>query len=509
MKWRAVPVVLTLLAGACGQQVSPPPSEPNDGGTTPPGPSPRPDGGVEDGGTSPDAGAPDAGSPPDGGSLALEEGETLPGGVSGTSSTQDATAFTRPLPGLSLERRTRFVAGEALFQLPWEPAPHPLTDRDGLGPLFHADSCLACHVAGGRGLPPVQGTLPLSSSLLIRLSLPGAGAHGEPVPLPAYGDQFQTRAITGVSAEGRIEVSYVERPGAYPDGQPYSLAEPSYQLTALAYGSLPDEVLRSPRMGQPLHGLGLLEAVPEAELLDAEDPEDLDGDGISGRANRVWSVEEGRTVLGRFGWKANQPTLRQQAAGALLGDMGLTSPVFPQESCTALQVACAEKPSGGTHEVTEIQLSALEFHARTLAVPARRDPDAPEVLQGKGHFQRVGCARCHRPQLTTGATAAVPELAGQRIWPYTDLLLHDMGEALADGRPDFLAQGREWRTPPLWGLGRTATVSGHTRLLHDGRARSVEEAILWHGGEAQAARDAFLNLTARERAALLAFLDSL
>ncbi|MET0403372.1 MAG: di-heme oxidoredictase family protein, partial [Cystobacter sp.] len=250
-------------------------------------------------------------------------------------------------------------------------------------------------------------------------------------------------------------------------------------------------------------------AVSEAHLLEWEDPDDRDGDGISGRANRVWSARRQRVELGRFGWKANQPDLEQQNAAALKGDLGITTPLFPTEACTPTQSACLAAPSGGAPELDESKLSALTTYTAALGVPARRGHDAPGVLQGKDVFHRVGCARCHRPSLETGAVEERPEFSHQRLWPYSDLLLHDMGEALADGAEDFLASGQEWRTPPLWGLGLTHTVSGHTRLLHDGRARTVLEAILWHGGEAASARDAVLRLSRNERDALLSFLDSL
>jgi CxxC motif-containing protein (DUF1111 family) len=249
--------------------------------------------------------------------------------------------------------------------------------------------------------------------------------------------------------------------------------------------------------------------VPEADLLARVDADDADGDGVSGRANQVWDVARGALALGRFGWKANQPSLAQQTAGAFLGDMGIASSLFPTENCPSVQPECLAAPSGGAPEIDDDKLAAVIFYGRTLAVPGRRDVEDPTVLRGKRRFHEAGCASCHVPKWTTGASDPLPELAGQVIWPYTDLLLHDLGEDLADGRPDFLADGREWRTPPLWGLGLLEAVSGHTLLLHDGRARGPAEAILWHGGEAEAAREAFRTMAAEDRAALLRFLESL
>ena len=248
---------------------------------------------------------------------------------------------------------------------------------------------------------------------------------------------------------------------------------------------------------------GLINAWPLA------DPDDADGDGISGRPNMVWDIRRSEVVLGRFGWKANEPTVEQQAAAAFLGDIGITSTLFPEENCPAAQDACAAAPNGGTPEIPDERLAQVEFYVQTLAVPAMRNVDDPRVRRGAELFVQTGCAACHRPRHVTGDDHPVEPLRNQTIFPFTDLLLHDMGEGLADGRPDGLATGREWRTPPLWGIGLVEVVNRHTMFLHDGRARSLEEAILWHGGEGQAARDQFMALTRDERDALLQFLRSL
>ncbi|WNG20487.1 di-heme oxidoredictase family protein [Cystobacter fuscus] len=449
--------------------------------------------------------APDDGPHPS--HAVVEAGEERPGGGATVRDTS-AQAFSRPAPSLSPSRLSAFGAGEALFEADWFAAPDSREDRDGLGPLFNSVSCEACHFQNGRGAPP-QGSEQPTVSLLLRLSVPGEGEHGGPRPEPTYGDQLQTRSISGVPTEGRTTLTWEESSGTFADGEPWTLRAPVYVLSRLAHGPLSPDVRLSPRVAQPLVGPGLLAAVPEESLLEWADPEDADGDGISGRPNRVWSVRRGRWELGRFGWKANQPDLEQQNAAAMRGDLGITSPLFPTEACTAAQATCLSASSGGAPELDEGKLAALTAYTAALAVPARRGHDQPQVLQGKDVFHRVGCARCHRPSLETGEVEGRPELSHQRVWPYSDLLLHDLGEALADGYDDFLATGNEWRTPPLWGLGLTRTVSGHTRLLHDGRARTVLEAILWHGGEAQAARDTVLRLSRAERDALLAFLDSL
>jgi CxxC motif-containing protein (DUF1111 family) len=272
----------------------------------------------------------------------------------------------------------------------------------------------------------------------------------------------------------------------------------------------------SPRVAPPMIGLGLLEAVAEDDILARADPDDANRDGISGRPNRVWSAEHGQVMLGRFGWKAGEPTLNQQSSHAMAGDVGVGNPIAPAAwgDCTPAQEPCRAAPNGNSAqydglEAPQVVMDQILFYARNLAVPARRSVDNPTVLRGKRLFYASGCIACHVPKLATRRDWEARALAGQLIWPYTDLLLHDMGPALADHRPEGVADGQEWRTPPLWGIGLTEGVNGHTYFLHDGRARNLTEAILWHGGEAQAARDAFAALSKGDRDAVLAFLDSL
>lgn len=438
---------------------------------------------------------------------APEPGEELPGGATTVHDTT-RNAFTLMARNLQGERRDAFFVGNALFNRNWVTAPASTQGLDGLGPTFNASSCAACHFKDGRGKPPAEpGEKPLS--LLFRLSIPGVDAVGGPLADPVYGGQLQPLSILGVPAEGRMELTYSTHEGQYADGTPWSLEEPHYTLAELAFGPVHPELRVSPRVAPVMIGLGLLEAIPDATLERLADPEDRDGDGISGRVNHVWDYHAAAVRVGRFGWKANQPTLLQQNTSAFLGDIGITSELFPSEDCPAVQTACREAPTGDSPQVDEKKLEQVTFYSRMLAVPARRDADVPEVLRGRKLFREVGCASCHVPRHETGTLADAPELSGQIIFPYTDLLLHDMGEALADDRPDFEATGTEWRTPPLWGIGLVKTVNRHTRFLHDGRARSLEEAILWHGGEGERALERFKSLSTPERADLLRFLESL
>jgi CxxC motif-containing protein (DUF1111 family) len=346
--------------------------------------------------------------------------------------------------------------------------------------------------------------------VVVRISQSGdGGPHGTPRPHPVYGDQIQTEALTGLPCEAAVTFDYDERTERFADGESYALRTPRIRLSQLGYGPLETGLQTSARVAPAIIGLGLLEAVPEADILAHVDERDLDRDGISGRANRVWDVGRNRFALGRFGWKAEQPSVRQQVAAAFQSDIGITSSLLPDENHTTAQPACAERPSGGTPEVSDAILEDVVRYSRTLAVPARRNLDDPRVQRGAELFVRARCSGCHRPSLRSGRVADLPELGGQTLHPYTDLLLHDMGEGLADHRPVFAADGREWRTAPLWGIGLVGKVNDHLFFLHDGRARGLQEAVLWHGGEAQAAQHAFVRMTRAERRDLVAFLESL
>lgn len=417
-------------------------------------------------------------------------------------------AFGQPAPGLERMDELFFFVGNSFFNQNWVTAPSSTTARDGLGPMFNSRSCAGCHFKDGRGRPPeFPGESP--TGFLVRLSIPGKNLYHGPLPEPTYGGQFQNQAIMGVPAEGNLQVEYQEIEGAFADGTPYNLRQPSYTFTDLAYGEMHPEVMLSPRVANQMIGLGLLEAVPEETLLALADPTDRDGDGISGRPNTVWDAYNNQIALGRFGWKANQPHLLQQVASAFNGDIGITTGLFMQDHCTETQTDCRTAPNGGEPEIADDDFLKVVLYASSLAVPARRNWDDDTVRHGQSIFARAKCDACHTPQLVTGVHPTIPALSHQTIFPYTDLLLHDMGERLADGRPDYQAMGSEWRTPPLWGIGLIETVNGHTTFLHDGRARNLMEAILWHGGEAEESKNHVLQLSPEEREALLEFLNSL
>lgn len=446
-----------------------------------------------------------------------EPGEARSGGQA-TVNRLDRQAYSLPSANLSMEQRVDFSVGNSFFRSPWVIAPSSTTARDGLGPLFNTNACQNCHIRDGRGHPPGPDALN-AVSMLVRLSI--APATGQEallerigvVPEPTYGTQLQDMAVPGVTPEGKVRVEYTPFEVRFSDGYSVQLRQPQLQISQLGYGPLHPHTLMSARVAPPMIGLGLLEAIPEAAILANARDQAAQGQGVHGRANRVWDDTLGATVLGRFGWKAGQPSLLQQNAHAFAGDMGLTNRIKPVDDCTAVQTACRAAPNGnepdGSLEVSDNILRLVQFYTRHLGVPARRDVAAPQVLAGKNLFYQAGCQTCHVAQYTTASDADDPALAGQTIRPYTDLLLHEMGPGLADGRPEFLASGSEWRTPPLWGIGLSETVSGHSQLLHDGRARNLLEAVLWHGGEAEPAKRHVLTFDAQQRQALLAFLNSL
>ena len=435
---------------------------------------------------------------------AAERWETLPGGTATNRKRFDRDAFSTPSATLSFAERGDFFIGNGLFRRAWIAAPASAGSVDGLGPLYNARSCQLCHLKDGRGHPPA-GPDDSAVSMLLRLAGPTGGGDA------VYGAQLQDLAAPGLRREGRLAVEYRETAVALGDGAALSLRTPRYHAAELEYGPLPPDTAISPRVAPPMIGLGLLEAIDKADILARADPDDADGDGVSGRANRVWSPALERVSLGRFGWKAGQATVADQAAAAMARDIGVSNPLAPAPwgDCTAAQPECVDAPHGGAIEAPEAVMALIVFYSRHLAVPARRDAGAPNVLRGKRLFYEAGCIACHTPKHATRRDRSMPGLSGQLIWPYTDLLLHDMGEGLADGFAEGRATGREWRTPPLWGIGLTETVNGHEYFLHDGRARGLAEAILWHGGEAEASRDAFRAMPAADRDALLAFLKSL
>ena len=443
-----------------------------------------------------------------------EDGEKWPGGktsvtVSGKSS------FSRASANMPANRRLDFSVGDTFFDSEWVPAPQPNSFRDGLGPLFNTRACETCHVLDGRGHAPADGELN-EAGMLVRISVPATTQKEKEqltrtgiIPHAVYGGQIQDFALEGVKHEAKVRVRYEYSTVRLSDGESVQIRKPVISLEDLNYGSLPDNLMMSPRIASPMIGLGLLEAISDSHVLANEDPDDRDGDGISGRGNRVWDIEQKKTVLGRFGWKAGQPNLKQQTAGAFSGDMGITSNLFPDDNCTDSQTSCKDATPEEHPDVSDSILDKVVFYSRNLAVPLRMDSKDPEVLLGKALFSKARCTGCHIPSFTTRNLKSHPEQASQKIWPYTDLLLHDMGEDLADNRPEFLASGREWRTAPLWGIGKTKMVNPKATFLHDGRARTIMEAILWHGGEAEDSKQTVIDMNKGQRKALVRFVNSL
>lgn len=426
-------------------------------------------------------------------------------------------AFAMPVPTLDDGERARFAIGNSFFRRNWVQAPASPRARDGLGPHFNARACAGCHVNDGRAGPPAwrQGWTPLPAGLVLRLSV-GAGPRGAPRPDPRYGEQLSPQAVPGVRPEAQPVMRWRAVHGRFFDGAPFTLQQPVYGVRALGYGPLDPQVRIGPRLAPQLAGVGLIEAVADADIESNAAAQQGRTDGIRGRVNRVWDEPSRQLRIGRFGWKANVATLAHQTAAAFRNDMGVTSGLFAEEACTHVQTDCRGMPSGSlgrSPEIDDETLGHVVFYQATLAPPARRAADPLRLEQGQRLFERARCAVCHRAAYVTGTTPfprlSSPALVGQPIRPYTDLLVHDMGPGLADGRADFQASGRQWRTPPLWGLGLLPAVNGHQALLHDGRARGVLEAVLWHDGEARVSRDQVLRMSGPDRAALVHFVESL
>ncbi|SIN83808.1 di-heme oxidoredictase family protein [Salinivibrio sp. ES.052] len=428
---------------------------------------------------------------------------------------EGANAFSQPAANLPMSERIDFSVGNSFFRNPWVSSPASTDARDGLGPLFNTNGCQNCHIKDGRGHPPSPGDTN-AVSMLVRLSVPAVSEaerqkliqYGN-LPEPNYGGQLQDFALPGAKPEGKVTITYSAVPVTFADGETVTLRQPHLTVTDLNYGPMAENIQMSARIAPPMIGLGLLESIPAEDIYALADPEDANGDGISGRPNQVWDVEKQRTAIGRFGWKAGLPTVNQQNAAAFNGDVGLTTSMFPHHNCMPSQSVCDEMPNGGDPEVSDNILGFVEFYARHLAVPARRNMQDPAVKKGQDIFIQAGCNACHVESFTTAKRPDLKALSEQRIHPYTDLLLHDMGEGLADHRGEFVANGREWRTPPLWGIGYTKEVNADAAYLHDGRARTLMEAILWHDGEAASAKQRVLAMPKAERDALIAFLRSL
>ena len=469
--------------------------------------------------------------------VSFDPQEVKQGGDTGIS-ISSAESYSKPSSNLTASRKGHFFIGNAFFRQPWVIAPASTDSRDGLGALFNVAACQSCHVKDGRGHAPMTSDDD-ADSLLIRLAMPATTDEQrqqlqnsliEKVVHPMYGGQLQDRGIQGVPAEARIAVQWTDKPVTFADGHIEKLRAPTFNLTKPGYGAFDDDLMVSPRVALPMIGLGLLEQIPdEAIKKQAVDNKNRTNGDISGKFNWVMDPQTGKAALGRFGWKAGQTKLITQNQSAFNEDMGLTSNIRPHESCMPTQTACMNATTGADEqgngkppvEVNDEVAKFVEFYTRNLAVPHRRDADDKLVLAGKKRFYDMGCQSCHTPRYQLPKTDDDHlEQHGQVIYPYTDLLLHDMGDDLADRtiagklpakdiQVEFLANSYEWRTPALWGIGLAQTVDPQATFLHDGRARTLMEAVLWHGGEAQKQQQKVLKLDKQGRTELNAFLQSL
>jgi len=453
-----------------------------------------------------------------------EERERFPGGATSHTKRINKDVFSQASANMSFERELSFKIGNGFFKRLWVSAPASTQAADGLGPVYNARSCQRCHLKDGRGHPP-EGDDDNAVSMFLRLSIPPqndidrqllASARSSVIPEPVYGTQLQDFSVAGIKAEGKMHIDYEEIPVVFRDGRKVSLRKPTYSIRKPAYGDPHPQLMISPRVAPQMIGLGLLQAIDEQDILALADPQDRNNDGISGKPNRVWSREHEKPALGRFGWKAGEVSINEQTQAAFAGDIGISVPLHPSGAgeCTDRQTDCLKAPDGNSPQYENLEanqeiIDLVVFYSSNLSVPVRRDHDDRDVLRGKRIFYETGCISCHNPKFATGKDSVNLEQSEQLIWPYTDMLLHDMGPGLADNRPEGQADGNEWRTAPLWGIGLTPVVNGHSQYLHDGRARNILEAILWHGGEAQQQRDAVLQMSQEETDLLIRFIESL
>lgn len=433
-----------------------------------------------------------------------ESEEILQGEMAGGATTvfiHGSKAFSLPAPNLSKENLTKHMAGDVAFEATFVSNPSPV--NGGLGPVFNNNSCVACHTTDGRAVFPSD--INALSGIFLKISIPGKDAHNAPLPVPGFGTQLQHQSIYGYAKEARLAVTFEEKAVVLADGTIVTLRKPVFSIVD-PYAPLPLNVLTSARIGMPVFGLGLLEAIPEISILANADETDKNNDSISGKPNYVWDPTQNKMALGRFGWKAGSASILLQSAGAYNEDMGLTNPLRPVESSYGQTNGDAASVDV---ELLQQSLDDVTFYCQTLGVPATRGTSDPIVIKGRKIFDKLNCNGCHTPSFTTGTNTSLSEVSNQKIYPYTDMLLHDMGEDLADNREEFDASGREWKTRPLWGIGLTEITSGHTNFLHDGRARNITEAILWHGGEAEPSKEGFRKLSKADRDDLLKFINAL
>jgi CxxC motif-containing protein (DUF1111 family) len=417
-------------------------------------------------------------------------------GGSFTISNRGQQSLQRPQPNLSAEQQLEWAVGKSFATQAWVSAPATTTARDGLGPLFNANSCTGCHVRNGQGQLPEHGP-----GLILRLENASS----------SYGEQLQDMAIPGVQPEGRIRWQTGSTHTAIAGGEPVQLHQRDYHIDSAP------QLATSARLAPALIGMGLIDNINDADIIANSDPDDRNGDGISGRVNLRENHNGTPPRLGRFGWKASQTDLHEQIALAFFQDMGITSSLHPPRQC--IDTGCKTSPITSSElEISDKLLGAVVDYIANLAVPAAAHDELSQ--QGEAIFARLGCSACHTPAFTIRLPSnnfssdeaqkyLNTEIAAETIYPYSDLLLHDMGDGLADQQPSDNTPANEWRTAPLWGLGIRTKNSHNTRLLHDGRAGSITEAILWHGGEADASKTSFSLLSHPEHTALLHFLKAL
>jgi CxxC motif-containing protein (DUF1111 family) len=468
--------------------------------------------------------------------------EHLAGGEATVPVTKTSAFSAKSFNMSNVDRKISFENGNHFFEQPWVQGSQSTESRDGVGPYFNSTACQSCHINDGRGHAAFvtpngvdRGDDFASMILKVSQSIVSLSEQSDieasyiaNVPDSVVGGQLQHRAVDGVANEAYLEVSYTEVIKTFDDGYTVTLRKPKWHLTS-KFSSFDEGVVFSARVAPPMIGLGLLALINEQDIYNQQDENDTDGDGISGKANQVWSLSEEGVALGRFGWKAGAPNLEEQTANAFFNDMGLTSKFHTVDDCSFGMADCLSAPNGTAtldpaepdpYEVVDSTLALVAFYSNHLGVPRRRDAYSDQVKRGKDIFFQAGCESCHTQSYVTGVDELQPELSNQTIFPYTDLLLHDMGAALADFdeannpvsgdvKVEFKASAREWRTPPLWGIGLTKEVDSDATFLHDGRAITIMEAVLWHGGEAEEAKALVLQLSDAERLDFLAFLNDL
>ncbi|RBQ28958.1 thiol oxidoreductase [Aliarcobacter vitoriensis] len=423
------------------------------------------------------------------------------------SNTKNSKLLLKPINDLNDEEYDKFMLGRSFFTVPWVKAPSITTARDGLGPLFNANSCISCHPNNGRGLLFSSENI-ASRAIVARLSITSDNSleHKEVlnkkgyIPEPVYGNQLAINSIFGVDFEGKVNIDFEEKEILFPDGEKQILLKPKYSLKELNYGDFHKNGIVSYRIAQTLNGMGLIDLISDEDIIANEDIDDKNGDGISGKANWVYSNITKKIELGKYTWKASVAFLKEQVAFAASNDIGLTTTIFQDENCTKFQKTCNEAPKAKDIDLPDNRLDAITYYLKNIK--SYSPVKTKEYKDGFTLFESISCSKCHISSFKTNL--------GFEIYPFSDFLLHDMGEELSDGRVEFLANEREWRTAPLWGLALHEKINKEKpRLLHDGRARSFQEAILWHGGEAENAKKAYMNLPKEQREKLIKFLEEL